>query len=83
MIEHADELPGKKLREKVKEHQAQALLSKKLATIFTDVPLSLELDDLALKERDEEKSFRYLRSCRLTRCFPACPRKKDGRMTGI
>ena len=55
VIEHADELPGKKLREKVKEHEEQALLSKKLATIYTEVPLSLELEDLALKERNEEK----------------------------
>lgn len=55
VVEHADELPGKKLREKVKEHREQALLSKKLATIYTEVPLSLKLEDLKLGQRDEKK----------------------------
>lgn len=55
VVAHAEELPGKKLREKVKQHREQALLSKKLATIYTEVPLSLNLDDLALKGRDGKK----------------------------
>ncbi|MGA8941155.1 MAG: DNA polymerase I [Thermoactinomyces sp.] len=55
VVEHADELPGKKLREKVKEHREQALLSKKLATIYTEVPLSLDLEDLRIRERDEKR----------------------------
>jgi DNA polymerase I len=87
VIEHADELPGKKLREKVKEHQEQALLSKKLATIFTDVPLSLELDDLALKERDEEKIISLFKKLSfntlLSRLSPQEGRKDDRDLKSI
>lgn len=45
VVRHIDQLPGKKLREKVREHQEQALLSKTLATIKCDVPLDFSLDD--------------------------------------
>jgi len=46
VIARADEVPGKKLQEKVRQYQEQALLSKKLATIYTDVPLSMSIGDL-------------------------------------
>ena len=45
VIQHIEQLPGKKLREKVREHQEQALLSKTLATIKCDVSLDFSLDD--------------------------------------
>src|SRR5690606_20374233 len=46
VVQQIDQLPGKKLREKVEEHREQALLSKQLATIRCDVPLDFSLDDL-------------------------------------
>ncbi|WP_093228295.1 DNA polymerase I [Thermoflavimicrobium dichotomicum] len=46
IIAHIDQISGKKLQEKVREHQEQALLSKKLATIYCDVPLEMNIDDL-------------------------------------
>ncbi|MBA4496465.1 DNA polymerase I [Paenactinomyces guangxiensis] len=55
IIEHADELPGKKLQEKVREHADQALLSKKLATIYTEVPLEFGVSDLKLPPTDLKK----------------------------
>lgn len=79
VIEHADQLPGKKLREKVKEHQEQALLSKKLATIYTEVPLSLELEDLALKERDEEKVVQLFKQLAFNTLLSRLTTKEDSR----
>ncbi|SDZ12670.1 DNA polymerase I [Thermoactinomyces sp. DSM 45892] len=46
IIAHVNDLPGKKLQEKVTEFQEQALLSKRLATICCEVPLDFNIDDL-------------------------------------
>jgi DNA polymerase-1 len=44
-IANAHEIQGK-LREKVETHAGQAILSKKLATIFTEVPVNITIEDL-------------------------------------
>ncbi|TCP69046.1 DNA polymerase I [Baia soyae] len=46
IIARVADLPGKKLQEKVTEFQEQALLSKRLATIYCEVPLDFGIDDL-------------------------------------
>lgn len=53
LYEHTDELKGK-MKEKVEANQEQALLSKKLATIITDVPFDLDKEDLVMDEPDKE-----------------------------
>ena len=55
VLQHQEELPGKKLRERVKEHREQAELSKRLATIHREVPLDLTLEDLRYTGFDREK----------------------------
>lgn len=54
LLERADELKGK-LKEKVKENAAQALLSKQLATIRLDVPVKFEAEKLLIEAPDKEK----------------------------
>lgn len=54
LIEHSDELKGK-LKERVQENAAQALLSKKLATIRLDVPVEFEAEKLIVEAPDKEK----------------------------
>ncbi len=54
MLEHSHELKGK-LRENVEAHKEQALVSKMLATIILDVPVSVEDEDLEISEPDKEK----------------------------
>ncbi|MCB1096964.1 MAG: DNA polymerase I, partial [Verrucomicrobiae bacterium] len=54
LLESADKLKGK-LKENVENFADQARLSKKLATIILDVPIDIQLDDLAIAELDEEK----------------------------
>ncbi len=54
IIAHVDELKGKK-KELVEQYGKQALLSKKLATIFTDVPLEFNEEDLVYTGPDKEK----------------------------
>lgn len=44
VLDHADQVSGKKLQEKLVEHKEDAILSKKLATIFREVPLDYSLE---------------------------------------
>ncbi|MCR5077247.1 MAG: DNA polymerase I [Prevotella sp.] len=54
MLQHTDEIKGK-LREKVENATEDIKMSKFLATIRTDVPMELELDDLKVKQPDEDR----------------------------
>ena len=54
MLQHTDEIKGK-LREKVENAIEDIKMSKFLATIRTDVPMNLELDELKIEEPDETK----------------------------
>lgn len=49
VLANADKISGKALREKVQNNKNSALLSKKLATIFTDVPVDADLANYELK----------------------------------
>lgn len=44
VLSHIDEVSGKKLQEKLRNYAAQAALSKKLATIITDMPLDYDAE---------------------------------------
>ena len=54
MLTHTDEIKGK-LREKVEAAVSDIQMSKFLATIRTDVPIDLNMDELRLTDPDEEK----------------------------
>lgn len=47
VLENAGQVSGKKLQEKLVEHREDALLSKKLATIYREVPLDLTFEQFA------------------------------------
>ena len=53
-LERAAEVEGKRYREALENSRDAVLLSKQLATIDTDAPVKLVLDDLALREPDVE-----------------------------
>lgn len=53
LLEHVEELKGKQ-KENLVNHQKEAHLSKRLATIDRDVPMELTLDELVRQEPDEE-----------------------------
>ncbi|MDY0405361.1 DNA polymerase I [Virgibacillus sp. 179-BFC.A HS] len=45
VYEHIDEVTGKKLKEKLENHQDDALMSKKLATIDVNAPIAISIGD--------------------------------------
>ena len=55
VLENIDNISGKKLKERLTEGKNDAILSKKLATIFTDVPVDNKIEDLTFKEDREKK----------------------------
>jgi DNA polymerase-1 len=51
-LEHAAEVPNKRYREALQQQREQVLLSKQLARIATDVPVTLELHKMLRREPD-------------------------------
>ncbi len=54
LLERAGEIPRKAYREGLQNHREQALLSKELVTIHTDLPVELHPDSLRLDPPDTE-----------------------------
>jgi DNA polymerase I len=46
VLQHIEDISGAKLKERLAEHRDQAILSKQLATIHREVPITLSVDDL-------------------------------------
>ncbi|MDA8226593.1 MAG: DNA polymerase I [Desulfitobacterium hafniense] len=53
VLENTSAVAGKKLQATLIEYKEQALLSKRLATMFTEVPVEYSIDDLAVKRPAE------------------------------
>ena len=51
-LEHAAEVERKTYRESLQNNREQILLSKRLATIHTDVPVDVQLESLVMREMD-------------------------------
>ncbi len=55
LIAQSDSIKNEKMRQKVQENAQLAMMSKRLATICTEVPLDFELEDFRLREPDYDK----------------------------
>lgn len=54
VLDAVDAIKGKKLKENLRDNAESALLSKKLVTIKQDVPIDIDLEDLAVGQPDKE-----------------------------
>ncbi|HKK53012.1 MAG TPA: 5'-3' exonuclease H3TH domain-containing protein, partial [Myxococcota bacterium] len=52
MLEHAEEISGKRAREALTDHAEQVRLSKKLVTIMRDLDIELDLEQLTVRDPD-------------------------------
>ncbi|MCY6957781.1 DNA polymerase I [Clostridium brassicae] len=50
LLQNIDKVSGKKLKENLTQYSEQAVFSKKLATIMTEVPIEIDLDEIKSKE---------------------------------
>lgn len=55
VLAHAQEVSGKKLQEKIINHQAEAKMSKELATILRNAPIQISLDEVQYCPYDRKK----------------------------
>lgn len=60
VLMNIDEISGKKLKENLMEYSEQAIFSKKLATILTNVPIEIDLNEIKSKENYDAKAVRDL-----------------------
>ena len=78
LLEHTDQLKGK-LKEKVELNKEMAIQSKRLATIITDVPISITPEELSIVEPNREalkELFTELEFRRMVELFSgAAPQK--------
>ena len=55
LLESIKQVSGKKLKEKLEENKEQAIMSKELATIMTEAPVELQVDELIYEGFDKKK----------------------------
>lgn len=55
LLQSIDQVSGKKLKEKIEEYQDQAIMSKKLATITREAPVTISVDETAYENSNDEK----------------------------
>jgi len=85
LLVHLDQVPHKKLREKLQTYGDQARLSRNLATLHLDAPISVRLEDFHLSVPDVKALrllFKELEFNRLLNELPeeGLPKKKDYRL---
>ena len=85
LLSHLDQVHQKKLKEKLETYGEQARLSRHLATIRTDIPISIELKDYRLPSPDRKalrEIFKELEFNKLLRDLPEESRsgEKDYRL---
>ena len=60
VLSHIDEISGKKLKENLETYSEQAIFSKKLATIMTEVPIEFDLEDILSQENYNKEELKKL-----------------------
>lgn len=60
VLQNIENINGKKIKENLMEYSEQAVFSKKLATIMTDVPIEMDLNSIKSKENYNVKELKDL-----------------------
>lgn len=60
LLMNIDEVSGKKVKENLQNYSEQAIFSKKLATIMTEVPIEMDLEDIKSKEKFDIEGIKKL-----------------------
>ncbi len=84
IYEHLDEIESTRAKKALQGHQEQALLSKRLATIVTEVPIELDLEKCRTSDYDRDKVmalFRELEFRSLVQRLPESDREQVQQMT--
>ena len=78
VLKNIDSISGKKLKENLESFSEQAIFSKKLATIMTEVPIDFDLDDIKSKEAyDIDKLKKLLLRLQMKSIINKLPRGEE------
>jgi len=77
LLSHLDQVPQKKLRANLETYGEQALLSRQLATLHVDVPVSYELKDFALSPPDLSRLKELFKELEFNKLLRELPEEKD------
>ncbi|BDG61018.1 DNA polymerase I [Caldinitratiruptor microaerophilus] len=70
ILANIDRVPGRKLQERLREHEADARLSRRLATIDRQVPIEVDLDALGRQEPDYAEAQRLFKQLEFRSLLP-------------
>jgi DNA polymerase-1 len=73
LLENLDQVGDKKAREALKDHGEQARLSKRLATIDSNVPIEWNFEDFKLSDPDSEKLREIFKELEFTKFLSDMP----------
>lgn len=57
VLNHINDISGKKLKENLENNKEKAILSKQLATIFREVPMELSINDIGYESYNNDKIY--------------------------
>ena len=77
LLAHVEEIPQKKLKENLKIHGELARLSRQLATIHTDVPISYQLKDFSLSPPDLNSLKELFKELEFNKLLKELPEEKE------
>ena len=76
LLARAEEIPQKKLKENLKTHGELARLSRRLATIHTDVPIPFRLEDFSLPPPDLKSLREIFKELEFNKLLKELPEEK-------
>jgi DNA polymerase-1 len=77
VLAHADEIKRANIRQALKEHRDEALLSKQLVVIETDVPIDVDLESLKVGEPDRERLLHLFKELEFSSLLERVATPKD------
>ena len=78
---HIDEITPERLQTSLRDHKARVLLNKELATIVTDVPITLNLDACQVSSYDRNQVVELFRELGFVQLLSRLPEEIEGTPT--
>lgn len=78
VLNNIDNISGKKIKENLETYREQAIFSKKLATIITEVPIEFDLDEIKSQEKyDNQGLKKYFLKLQMKSMIDKLPKGED------
>ncbi|WP_300380771.1 DNA polymerase I [Clostridium sp.] len=78
VLKNIDNISGKKIKENLETYREQAIFSKKLATIITEVPIEFDLDEIKSQEKYNNKELKkYFLKLQMKSMIDKLPKYKE------